>query len=67
MTVKYLDAKRIQGVASDKATLLSPGLAHNCEEGVNCDTGGVNPDTNDRRKYGYKLGASASIIGEISS
>jgi len=39
-------------------------VCNNCEEGVNCDTVAVNPDTNDRRKYGYKLLEDASVIGK---
>ena len=71
MTVKYLDAKRIQGVASDKATLLSPSMTSFCTETSGCDTQGVNPETNvgnpaqnNNKQYGYKLGSNASMIGE---
>ncbi|HHZ97171.1 MAG TPA: hypothetical protein EYN67_16855 [Flavobacteriales bacterium] len=38
-------------------------VCNNCEEGVNCDTYAVNPESGNRNQYGYKLSAAASIIG----
>ena len=59
MTIEYLSGQRIQGSVTGGVQ-----VCNNCEEGVNCDTVAVNPDSGNRKQYGYKLGSGSSVDGK---